>query len=153
MQSPNLDIAQRYLGELWSRGRFDAARELVAPECAVRDSLLGECVGADSLTARIREMRGAFPGLTWKIDDVLADEGPQLALTWSATASSVKVTGLLLLRVEQGKLIAITSRWEPLDLLSQLPPRPSRVARGSTPAISVTTLESELDAQWDLSDA
>jgi hypothetical protein len=153
VHSPNLVIAHRVLGELFSRGRSDVARELVAPECAVRDPLLGACVGAESLAARIREMRGAFPGLTWTVDDVLADEGTQLALTWSATAASVKVTGLLLLRIENGKLVAITSRWEPLELMSQLPPRPARVARGSTPAISVTALESELDAQWDLSDA
>jgi hypothetical protein len=153
LHSPNLDIAQRYLGDFWSRGRFEAARELLAPACTVRDPLLGECVGADSLTSRIREMRAAFPGLTWNVDEVLADEGPQLALTWSATTNAVKVTGLMLLRFENGKLIAITSRWEPLDLVSQLPPRPARTARGSTPAISIAAIESELDAQWDLSDA
>jgi hypothetical protein len=149
VHTSNLDVARRYLGELWSLGRLEAVPELVAPECTVRDPLFGECAGAESLAARIREMRTAFPGLTWRIDEVLADAGPQLALTWSACMRSTKVTGLLLLRFENGKLTTITSRWDPRDLLRQ---RPQRIARGSTPAISTNANQSTLDAQWDLSD-
>jgi hypothetical protein len=131
----HLDIARRYLGELWSLGHLEALPDLVAVDCTVRDPFFGECTGADSLAARIREMRRAFPGLTWKIDDVLADAGPQLAFTWSAFMRSTKVTGLLLLRFAGEKLVAITSRWDPHDLV-----------------MCAATVESDLDSQWDLSE-
>ena len=150
MQSQNLKIARKYLGELWSLGRLEAAAELVSPGCAVHDSLVGDYVGADALAAHVRETRRAFPGLAWTIDEVLADAGPQVALSWSARATGQPVAnGLLLLRIEQGKVVAIAAHWNPRELFRKLATkRPARLARGSTPAISTAREESELDAQW-----
>lgn len=154
MSLHNLEIARWYLDELWSRGRFDGLPDRIAPTCTVRDPLFGECVGADGLRTRVVALRRAFPDLRWRVGDILAEEGAQLALTWSATAQWVEVSGLLLLRFDDaGRLVAITARWEPDDLLRRAvtaPPRPPRLARGSTPAISTAVEESDVDAHWEL---
>lgn len=164
----NVTLARRYLGDLWSHRGLESMAELVAPSCTVRDPLAGDLVGIEALTAHVRQLRRAFPDLSWTIDEVLADAGPQLALTWSArgthrgplagiaaTGQPIRVSGLLLLRFERNQLVAITTRWDPQDLLRQLmtatPPRPPRIARGSTPAMSTRpSADSELDAQWEL---
>ena len=136
----HLDIARRYVGELWSLGRLDTVGDLVTADCAYHDPYFGDCVGAESLATRIRDTRRAFPGLTWRIDYVLADAGAQLAFTWSAFMRSTKVTGILLLRFTDDKLAAISSRWDSATPLRASASRP-------------TAIESELDAQWDLTTA
>ena len=165
MTSTNVKLARTYLSEVWSHGRLELVPDLVAPDCAVRDPLVGDHVGIEAIAAHIREVRRAFPDLAWMIDEVIADEGQQLALTWSArgthrdafagiaaTDRPIRVGGLLLLRFEHEHLIAITTRWNPQDLFRQLrssaprlvptpaapmprAPRASRVARGSMVAM------------------
>lgn len=158
MPSTNLKLARRYLGDLWWHARKAAVPDGFAARCTIRDSLIGDQVGAESLGAHVREIRRAFPELVWSIDAVVADEGSQLALDWSAhgthqgafagipaTGQWIHVSGLLLLRFEGEQLIAITSRWNPRELFRQLAspnllrptePRAPRTARGSTPVIS-----------------
>ena len=133
MGTDNLTIARRYLGDLWTDGDLDLVDELVAPTCQVRDPLFGGCVGPAGLRDHIREMRGAFPDLSFTCEALLAEAGQQLALTWSATGTHrgpllgilatgrrIELTGLLLLRVVGTRLVTITTHWEPWDLLRQL---------------------------------
>lgn len=161
MPSNNVNVARRYLGELWSRGRYLAAHELVAPSCTVHDPLVGEYEGIEALTAHVRELRRAFPDLTWAIGEILADAGTQLALMWTATgthrgplgglpatARPIELSGLLLLRFEGDKLVAITTRWDPQSLWRQLSSSPFRRRRSLRPVAAAPAEESELDAQW-----
>jgi len=154
MGTDNLTIARRYLGDLWTDGDLDLVDELVAPTCQVRDPLFGGCVGPAGLRDHIREMRGAFPDLSFTCEALLAEAGQQLALTWSATGTHrgpllgilatgrrIELTGLLLLRVVGTRLVTITTHWEPWDLLRQLElvsdsPAP---APGATAAEAVVT--------------
>lgn len=155
MPSTNLKLARRYLGDLWWHVRRAATPEGLAPGCTIQDSLLGDRVSLESLGAHVRELRRAFPDLAWSIDNVVADEGSQLALDWSAhgmhrgafagipaTGQWIHVSGLLLLRFEGEQLIAISSRWNPRDLFRQL--ASSNLRRPAA------RQESDLDAQWEL---
>ncbi|HVK89123.1 MAG TPA: ester cyclase [Kofleriaceae bacterium] len=181
-------IARRYLGDLWSRGLLATADTIVAPSCELRDPLCGLRCGPDAIKAAVCELRLAFPDLAFSLDDFLIEAGDQLALRWSAhgthrapllgipcTDRRFCVSGLLLLRYRAGKLVAITTGWDPIALLEQLgmfevaeAPR-SRLARGSSPLVETTPArgattpskppegafaraasqpESELDAGW-----
>jgi steroid delta-isomerase-like uncharacterized protein len=165
--STNVKLACTCLGDLWWHARRATVPDGVSAHCTIRDSLLGDQVSAGALGAHVREIRRAFPELVWTIDEVVADEGSQLALNWSAhgthqgafagipaTGQWIHVSGLLLLRFEGERLIAITSRWNPRDLLRQLAsPNLLRPAVAPTPAARqyhAVVEESDLDAQWEL---
>ena len=144
----NLDIARWYFAELWSRGRTGQVARFIARQCAVRDPLFGDYIGAAGLEHRVRETRRAFPGLAWQIDEVLADAGDQLALTWTARAPAIEVAGLVLLRFQREQLVAITMRWEPRALVQQYVAY--QQARALQPPPHARFDESDLDARWDL---
>lgn len=145
----NLDIARWYLGELWTRGRVGQVARFVARGCTVRDPLFGDYVGARALEQRVADTRRAFPGLVWAIDEVLADAGDQLALTWTATAPAIQVSGLMLLRFQREQLVAITARWEPGALVQQLVAHQAARA-AAIPPPHARFDEADLDARWEL---
>jgi len=131
--SENRIIARRYLSELWSRGILETADELAAPHCQLSDPFCGGGTGPDAIKAAVQELRVPFPDLAFSLDSFIVETGHQLALRWFAhgthrgpllgiepTEREFLVSGLLLLRIENGKLIAITACWEPTLLLEQL---------------------------------
>lgn len=133
MASHNLMIAQRYLYEMWTLGRLDIAEQLVAPDGALRDPMVGLATGPDQVQAAAREMREAFPDLAYTIKEIIADAGDQIAVRWSMrgthrgalmtippTERSFALSGVLLLRIEGDRLSAMTCCWEPCDMLQQL---------------------------------
>lgn len=165
--SENRIIARRYLSELWSRGILETADELVAPQCELHDPLFGARIGPDGVKTSVSELRDAFPDLAFSLDSFIVEAGDQIALRWfahgthrapllslPATGRAFLVSGLMLLRLQAGKLIAITACWEPTSLLEQLglfdrgfdaliPPE-----RCESPTFAAAGSESELDAGW-----
>lgn len=184
MTATNLSVAQAYMDYLWSRRNLYFLEILVAESCAVRDSLFGESTQRDHVKAQVCEMHQAFPDLAYTIDEIIADAGDQLALRWSArgthrgsligipaTERAISISGVLLLRFAEDKLVAITSLWQPYTMLQQLglvpgayvvpahvPPVEARApvapieARTPIARVAIVKVRApvvDIDAQWD----
>jgi len=193
MGSSNLIVAHAYLDHLWSRRNLYFIELLVAEDSRLIDPLFGEGTGQDHVRAQVGEMHQGFPDLAYNLDDVMANRGDQIAVRWSArgthlgsligipaTARAMTISGLLLLRLANNRLISITSMWEPFHMLQQLglvpgtdqvaPPVRSAEVRVHAPsaAFAPTHVDAELlqgaqecvtaasapgvdiDAQWDM---
>lgn len=146
LTSSNLSVAEAYLDYLWSRGNLHFLELLVAPDCKVRDSLFGESTDSEHVKAQVCEMHQAFPDLAYTIEEVIANAGNQLALRWSArgthrgsllgippTQRAFALSGILLMRFAEARLIAITSLWEPCSMLGQLGLVPGTHKLGALP--------------------
>lgn len=172
MSSNNLIVAQAYLDHLWSRRNLYFVDLLVAQNCKLSDPLFGEGAGHDHIKAQVCDMHQGFPDLAYTIAEVIANVGDQLALRWSArgihrgslmgipaTERAIAISGVLLLRLEKTKLIAITCLWEPYTMLQQLGLVPGAYeiqapvrtveARIAAPRAARAPVV-DVDAQWDL---
>ncbi|MCP4449845.1 MAG: ester cyclase, partial [Planctomycetes bacterium] len=144
LQSPeaaNIAIAQRFFEEMWNLRRLDLVPELITADMAGH-APTGEFTGYDGETMTILGTLAAFPDLHITIDDIFA-EGDKVGLRTSysgthtgplmgqipATGQSIRMTGNILFRFEEGKIAEAWSFADMLGLMQQIgvstPGRPS----------------------------
>lgn len=133
MEPNNLGLAEAYLDYLWSRRNLYFVEVLMAKDCKLRDSLFGESTASEHVKAQVCEMHQGFPDIAYTLDGVIVNAGNQLALRWSAhgthrgqllgipaTRRAISLSGMLLLRFAEARMIAITSLWDPYCMFHQL---------------------------------
>jgi steroid delta-isomerase-like uncharacterized protein len=127
----NKRLIARWFEEVWNQGRADLIDEMRAPE-TIATGLAGgsqESRGAEPFKAFYNNLRLALPDLHLTVDDMLG-EGDKVAVRISIagthmgdalgvqpTGNTVRFTGIILARIEDGK---IAQAWNSLDLLSLL---------------------------------
>ncbi len=130
----NQTLAQRYRAELWN-GRQETADEITAPDCVfhVNDSFTPALdPGPAALKQLVVMYRTAFPDTSFSVEDLVVDAA-KVVVRWrgngtqqgalgtiAATGKSVSVTGIDLLHIKDGKVVAIWTNWDALGLLKQL---------------------------------
>ena len=132
MSIENKTLVRRWFGEVWNEGRVAAIDDMLADHAVVHG------LGADDLhgTAEFKHFhsayRNAYPDITVHIDALVA-EGDLVAVRWSAsgthrgdglgfpaTGRHVQFSGMVFVRVEEGKLVEGWNNFDQLGMLQQL---------------------------------
>ncbi len=132
MGSDNISLARKLIDEVWNKGNFSLADEIVAQSCTSMDPMHGEMRGRDAFKDHVRTMRTAFPDLHCAIEEIGMANG-HVYMRWmargtnrgpffgmSASNARAAVRGISILRVDGGKITDMHAAWDTYSLLSQL---------------------------------
>jgi steroid delta-isomerase-like uncharacterized protein len=130
MSNENKALVRRWFEEVWNKGRASAIDEMLAGDAVVHG--LGEDMNPSEFKAFHRDYRNAFPDISLHVDDVVA-EGDFVAARWSGSATHsgvglgvpptgkpVRLTGMVLIRVEQGKVAEGWNNFDQFGMFQQL---------------------------------
>jgi steroid delta-isomerase-like uncharacterized protein len=131
MSETNKAIAKRWFEEVWNKHRREAIAELLTPDAQIHD---GDQVstGPDGFYPFFDRMSATFSEMHITPHQAIA-EGDMVCLRWSctmrhtgdglgmpATNKRLEITGISIVRVANGKLIAGWQNWDMLGLLQQI---------------------------------
>ena len=147
-ETGNKTNARRFFEEIWNKGNFAVANDLVAPDYLDHDSSNAR-TGPEGVREEVSMYRNAFPDLRFAIEDLIA-EGDKVVtrLTASgtherdlagipATGRRVTISGIVITRYQNGKAAEAWVKFDFLSLYRQLgviPPRggpPTEVTKTS----------------------
>jgi predicted ester cyclase len=133
----NKEVTRRFSAEVWGEGNAALADELIAPDLVEHTPFPAPMPGLEGHKQVLAMFRAAFPDLKVTVDEVLG-EGDFTYLRWhgegthsgqlmqfAPTGKQVKITGMDVLKLENGK---IKERWAEIDafgLMQQLGVIPS----------------------------
>jgi steroid delta-isomerase-like uncharacterized protein len=131
-QEINKRVIRDFLEEVISQGRLESADTLVKSDFIELDPLPGQQPGREGLKNVIGQIRSAFPDTRWVVDEMVAEGdkvvtrfhwtgthlGPFLGI--AATGKPVKVIGVVIDRLEEGKMADSRILMNELSLMQQL---------------------------------
>jgi steroid delta-isomerase-like uncharacterized protein len=139
MPQDNATIIRRFADEVITQGKIDLAAQYVWEDVVEQVPLPGQGPGLDGLKDILRSMRAGFPDIIFSIQEQIT-EGDKVAsrFEWSgthkgeflgvpATDRSVKVWGVVIDRLENGRIRDTRIIMDTLGLMAQLgalPPSP-----------------------------
>jgi steroid delta-isomerase-like uncharacterized protein len=128
----NKQAIRAFIEDVLNRGDFDRANDLVHEDFVELDPLPGQQQGREGLKAVIAQMRSAFPDMHWVVSETVA-EGEKVVsrFTWTGThrdtflgipgtGKHVEVKGVVIDRLESGKMADSRILMDTLGLLQQL---------------------------------
>ena len=135
----NADIVRRFTEKVITEGLIDSAADFVWEDVVEQVPLPGQGPGLEGLKHVVRVMRSAFPDLDFSVKEQVA-EGDKVAsrFEWTgtqkgefmgipATGRQVRVWGMVIDRLEQGRIKDTRIIMDTLGLMTQLgvfpPPR------------------------------
>jgi len=140
----NKELAKLWFEEVWNKGRREAIRELLATGAVILDGA-DERKGTEGFYPFFDRMHAAFSDIQFTIQDVVS-EGDKVCLRWSctmrhtgdafgirATNKSLKVTGITIVQIVNGKFVAVWQNWDKQGLMQQIkgePMAPTYIAAG-----------------------
>ena len=113
MSEQNKALAQRFIEEVWNRGRLEAADELLAPDLNTHDADGGVTKGRDAFKQFISDFRTANRGLQFAVEDMLG-EGSKVAtrVTIRSDKAGKAWTGIGIVRIANGRIV---EQWADTD--------------------------------------
>ncbi len=128
----NKMTVHRVFEEMINQGNRAVIDEVFAPDVVIHDPMMGTAVGADSFRQLMGLFDTAFPGHRVAVEQVLADgefvsvlhthtavhNGPFMEIP--PTGRQVKVNGLELFRLCNGKIVEFWRKDDDVSLLMQL---------------------------------
>lgn len=143
MSQQNKALIRRAVDEVWNRGNYAALAEIVANDFVVHMPTPADDIrGRDGVTHFFVALREAFPDLRFTVEDQIAD-GDRVVTRWTAsgthtgafqgippTGTQVRLTGIDIDRIADGKVLECWTSGDDLGLLRQLGmvPRPAQAA-------------------------
>jgi steroid delta-isomerase-like uncharacterized protein len=140
----NTTMVRRAIDEIWNRGNYALLREIAADDIVIHASPPGEDIqGHEGIVQFYGALRAAFPDLHFTIEDQIA-AGDRVVTRWTAsgthagefqgippTGKAVRITGIDIDRIVDGKVVECWPEANELGLLQQLGalPAPEMVAR------------------------
>lgn len=136
-ETANKTNERRFFEEIWNKGNFAVAAELIAPEYVDHDSN-NSGIGPQSVVEEVSVFRNAFPDLRFAIEDVIAEGDTVVTrLTASgtqerdlpgipATRKRVSISGIYITRYANGKAVEAWVKFDFLGLYRQLGAIPAR---------------------------
>ena len=130
----NVALIRRWFNEVWNQRRLDAIGEMMAPDAVIRGlGEAGEVVrGPAEFRLFAERFQKAFSGIQITVEDAFGS-GDKVAARWSgemthtgddigilATGRTVRISGMTLARVENGKVVEGWNCWDQLGLKQQL---------------------------------
>lgn len=135
MSDANTELAKRWFEEVWNKGRREAIPEMLAHDAVIQES--GEAVkGAEGFYPFFDRMQTAFSDIHVTFHDAIAKDD-KVCLRWSCTmrhtggglgmaptGKTLETTGITIVRVANGKLVAGWQNWDMLGLMQQINEQP-----------------------------
>jgi steroid delta-isomerase-like uncharacterized protein len=130
----NIQLMQRWFQEVWNEGRIETVYELLSPDSIAKGQRSAEAVirGPEEFAKFVREIRGAFPDIQVKVEDVFG-AGDKVVLRWSgvmthkgdglglsASGRTVRCGGISIARIVDGKIVEGWDNWDQLGMLEQI---------------------------------
>ena len=125
-------MSRRMIEEVWTGGNLDVIDELFSPAYVGSSPTDGETRGPSGIRASVERYRAAFSGIAMTADSIVA-EGDWVTTRWTATGThsgelmgiaptgrEVTVSGLEVVRVEDGKFVEGYGIFDALGMLQQL---------------------------------
>lgn len=129
----NKNAIVKLIEEVWSKGNLEIVDQLVAPQYTIKhdpgDPWEGKTIDLPTFKARVQMSRHIFPDQKFYIEDLICDDD-KVAVSWSftgtqkeslpqlpATNKTVKISGLTIYYLLNGK---ITGHWQVFDRLGLL---------------------------------
>jgi steroid delta-isomerase-like uncharacterized protein len=144
----NKEVALRFYDEFWNKGNPDAADEIVSEDIDHGQMPDDWPTGREGFKRLVRVWREAFPDMTEDVDIVLAD-GDWTASRFTlrgthrgdfygiaATGRRIEITGVDLLRFEDGRIVEWIYNEDALGLFAQLGQFPADLAEVAGPSAS-----------------
>jgi steroid delta-isomerase-like uncharacterized protein len=132
MTQENAITVRRFVDEVITQGKIDSAAQFVWEDVVEQVPLPGQGPGLEGLKDVLRSMRSAFPDLVFAIQEQVT-EGDKVAsrFEWTgthqapflgvpATGRSVRVWGIVIDRLEQGRIKDTRIIMDTLGLMIQL---------------------------------
>lgn len=130
----NIALMQRWFREVWNEGRVQTIYDLMDANCVGigQDQPGVEIHGPADFVALFNRLHGAFPDIKITVDDTIGADDKVVA-RWSAvmthtgdhlgipaTNRQVKITGITIAQIKDGKIIRGWDNWDQLALMQQL---------------------------------
>jgi steroid delta-isomerase-like uncharacterized protein len=132
MPAANTETIRAFIEEVLNQGRFERMNDLVLENFVELDPLPGQQQGREGLKAVLVGFRAAFPDIYWTISEQIS-EGDKVVtrFTWTgthrdiflgvpATGRRVEVKGVVIDRLESGKMADSRILMDTLSLMQQL---------------------------------
>lgn len=135
MLEENKNLIRRWFEEVWNKGRVDAINEMLANDGIMHglSNETGEPMhGLDAFREFHKKFYDAFPSIVVTVEDTIA-EGDQVVarctvrgqhtgdgLGVSATNKPILVTGIVIARVKDGKVVEAWNNFDFLSLYQQI---------------------------------
>ena len=132
MSSANKSVIRAFTEDVLNQGRWERVNELVKEDFIELDPLPGQQQGREGLKDVLVGMRTAFPDMHWTIAEQVAEDDKVVTrFTWTgthrdtflgvpATGKPVEVKGVVIDRLEAGKMADSRILMDTLGLLQQL---------------------------------
>jgi steroid delta-isomerase-like uncharacterized protein len=130
----NIQLMRRWFQEVWNEGQVETVHELFHPNAVARGQrgAKSEIRGPEQFEKFVREIRGAFPDIKVKVEDVFGD-GDKVVLRWSGvmthtgntlgippSGQTVRSEGITIARIVDGKIVEGWDSWDQLGMLEQI---------------------------------
>ena len=130
----NIQLMRRWFQEVWNEGRVQTVYELLSADGVATGQRGGdrEIRGPEEFEKFMREIRGAFPDIQLKVEDVFG-AGDKVVLRWSAimthtgdglglpaSGRSVRSRGITIARFVDGKVVESWDNWDQLGMFEQI---------------------------------
>ena len=132
MPAANKEIIRAFIEEVLNEGRFERMSDLVKEDFIELDPLPGQQQGREGLKAVLLQFRSAFPDIHWSVSEQIA-EGDKVVtrFAWTgthrdtflgipATGKPVEVKGVVIDRLEAGKMADSRILMDTLGMMQQL---------------------------------
>ena len=128
----NKQIVRRFIEEAINKGDVEAAGAYVAEDVVEQVPFPGQGPGLAGLKDVLRQLLTAFPDMRWSVEEQIADADKVLTrFTWTgthqapffgvpATQRPVEVWGMVIDRLEHGKIKETRILMDALGLMRQL---------------------------------
>lgn len=130
----NIELSRRWFQEVWNEGKTETVRSLFASDGIARGQSghESELRGPEEFVAFVKAIRGAFPNIHVKVEDVFGADD-KVVLRWSgtmthtgdglgmpATGKSVTTGGITIARFRNGQIVEGWDNWDQLGMLEQI---------------------------------
>jgi steroid delta-isomerase-like uncharacterized protein len=129
----NKAVVRRIFDEIFNQGRLELANELLTPDTEVHVPFEHPGSGPAALQKIVANLRAGFPDIHLEIDD-LVGEGDKVAVAWHSTKQThlgayrglpptgraVQVSGLDILRFEDGRVAEFSMHLDELGAVRQM---------------------------------
>lgn len=128
----NKAAVQRFYAEVWNLGKLDVLVDVIHPSVVSHEQNGPDGYGIEHEKRVAIAFRTAFPDCHFTIQDLVAEDDKVVAhLTIQATFTGpwfelaptgqrLAITGMILYRFAEGKIVESWSNWDELGLLRQL---------------------------------
>lgn len=130
----NVALMRRWFKEVWNEGRVQTIHDLMDQSCIGigQDQPGVEIHGPADFVGLFNRLHGAFPDIKIIVDDTIGADD-KVVVRWSAvmthtgdhlgipaTNRPVRITGITIAQIKEGKIIRGWDNWDQLALMQQL---------------------------------